>query len=224
MELLEYYDEHEAAKEILQTYKNNNSSNPNAHKFYYNHLKRHQGGATDRAEMIACLQELCDAVPSDSLALELHELMCQNGQGTADTLCILFDYLDYFCRKNDNTAWQRLSEQLTSVYVSCDNDESAKRTSDDNLLHDEDPAVIASVSDMHKDKLAVEKCWKLRQSWWPGYHWTDTEQDDLILLENKAIVACLLQGKDCEFVKYVASKSCSVALGRVLNIMSDNHD
>ncbi|KAK2182742.1 hypothetical protein NP493_339g02009 [Ridgeia piscesae] len=172
IELLEFYGDHERAREVLMDYAEKNVANINAHRYLYNFYQRHD---VDRTEKMEALQALCDVSPSDELVLDLHTLYMDAGAYTLRTLTLLFDMLDFVCWQTVDEPWRRLAGQLMETY----------------RRHNK------------VDLDAIGECWRIRDTWWPLYHFTSHHVDtgDPSLLLHKAMVATFVLGADNSFTK-----------------------
>ncbi|KAI0236113.1 TATA box-binding protein-associated factor RNA polymerase I subunit A [Lamellibrachia satsuma] len=165
IELLEFYGDHERAKEVLVDYAEKNVANINAHKYMYNLYQRHD---SDSSEKIETLQALIHVSPSDELVLDLHSLYQDTGAATLDRVKLLFDMLDFACWQNIDKPWDRFATQLTAIYK----------------------------GHVKADLDTVDECWRIRDTWWPPYHFTVSHctNGDPSLLLHKAVVATFLLG------------------------------
>ncbi|XP_066279317.1 TATA box-binding protein-associated factor RNA polymerase I subunit A-like [Branchiostoma lanceolatum] len=112
VEMLEYYDRTEEAGKVLQSYWEKNPENPNAHKYYYLFLKRHNSPDEQKVKVLKELQKI---VPSDELMLDLVCLKQEDDLG--ECLCVLFDLLDHHCWSQDIRPWQKLADILRNIHT-----------------------------------------------------------------------------------------------------------
>lgn len=182
IEIHEYYEEFERARQLLQKYRKRNPDNPNSHRFLYEFLQRNEqhfeyDSATVQKELTRCLQDVAKLDPANPLVLILCDRMADIGNGNA--LTFIFDLLDFDIWKDRPDGWNWLSDYLQKLLA----------------------------IDTHASKTSVqvlERCWAIRKGWWPAYHFStsalcgeSTEARDLLL--TKSVVATVLLGQGCEF-------------------------
>jgi len=104
IEIYRYYDLD--GKEMLETYRDNNPLNPNAHRYLYEFQTLN---GLPMEDQISSLQDLIRLDPSSPLALTL-------GQKLAETdplrVAVIFDYLDFDHCCQDVEAWSHLADLL----------------------------------------------------------------------------------------------------------------
>ncbi|GAB1285825.1 TATA box-binding protein-associated factor RNA polymerase I subunit A [Apodemus speciosus] len=178
VEMLEFYGDHDGAREMLTNYAYDEKfpSNPNAHIYLYEFLKREKA---PRAKLISVLKILHEIVPSHTLMLEFHTLLrkSESEEHRKLGLAVLFEVLDFAgCTKNI-TAWKYLAKYLKNTLMGS---------------HPE----------------WVEEEWKSRRNWWPAFHfsffWAKNDwKADADLACEKAFVAGILLGKGCKYFRYI---------------------
>ncbi|XP_073672813.1 TATA box-binding protein-associated factor RNA polymerase I subunit A [Garra rufa] len=104
--MLEFYEDEETALQVLENYAYNKEfpTNPNAHVYLYEFLKRHEA---PQAKLISSLKILHSLVPSHELMLELCSLLLQTEQKSdlEEALVISMDLLEFSSWKCDLKAW-----------------------------------------------------------------------------------------------------------------------
>eukprot|EP00070_Physeter_catodon_P023730 XP_023986448.1 TATA box-binding protein-associated factor RNA polymerase I subunit A isoform X3 [Physeter catodon] len=118
VEMLEFYGDQDGAREVLTNYAYDEKfpSNPNAHIYLYNFLKREKA---PREKLISVLKILYQIVPSHKLMLEFHRLLrkSENEEHHKLGLEVLFGVLDFAgCTKNI-TAWKYLAKYLRQTLM-----------------------------------------------------------------------------------------------------------
>ncbi|XP_011372765.1 TATA box-binding protein-associated factor RNA polymerase I subunit A isoform X3 [Pteropus vampyrus] len=118
VEMLEFYGDQDGAREVLTNYAYDEKfpSNPNAHVYLYNFLKREKA---PREKLISVLKILYQIVPSHKLMLEFHRLLRKSGREEHRRLGleVLFAVLDFAgCTKNV-TAWKYLAKCLRETLM-----------------------------------------------------------------------------------------------------------
>uniref|UniRef100_A0A8C9NYZ1 TATA box-binding protein-associated factor RNA polymerase I subunit A n=1 Tax=Spermophilus dauricus TaxID=99837 RepID=A0A8C9NYZ1_SPEDA len=113
VEMLEFYGDQDEARKILTSYAYDEKfpSNPNAHIYLYNFLKKEKA---PRAKLLSVLKNLYQIVPSHRLMLEFHMLLRRSEKEELRKLGlkVLFGVLDFAgCTKNI-TAWKYLARYL----------------------------------------------------------------------------------------------------------------
>ncbi|RXN34944.1 TATA box-binding -associated factor RNA polymerase I subunit A [Labeo rohita] len=107
--MLEFYGDKDSALQVLENYAYNKEfpSNPNAHVYLYQFLKRHEA---PQAKLIGSLKILHSLVPSHELMLELIELLLQTKQkrDQEEALAISMDLLEFPTWKRDLKVWKCL--------------------------------------------------------------------------------------------------------------------
>ncbi|KAL5008787.1 hypothetical protein ScPMuIL_014368 [Solemya velum] len=166
IELLEFLDRLDEARHTLEQYRDRNSENPNAHKYLYEFSMKH---GMETEEKIKQLKAIAGCVPSDSLVLELVQMLWKVRDATA--ICYLFGVLDYGCWRTKLQPWEMMATLLQQ---------------------------ICSESDV-KVKTSLKNCWQVRASWWPSYHFQDhmdLEKESSSVKFYKAVSALFLLGCD----------------------------
>ncbi|XP_057209423.1 TATA box-binding protein-associated factor RNA polymerase I subunit A [Triplophysa rosa] len=111
--MLEHNNSLDEALKVLQNYAYNKDfpSNPNAHVYLYQFLKRHNA---PQSALISSLRILHSAVPSHKLMLEFCSLLLKKHQDTAlkEALCACMDLLEFSSWKCDRDAWKCLLKIL----------------------------------------------------------------------------------------------------------------
>ncbi|KAJ8391538.1 hypothetical protein AAFF_G00088600 [Aldrovandia affinis] len=106
VDMLEFYGDEEGALSVLKDYAYDNRfpSNPNAHVYLYQFLKKHKA---PEKKLIKALQILHASVPSHELMLELCSLLLQTGRESCfrEALTVIFSLLDYSSWKDNLQAW-----------------------------------------------------------------------------------------------------------------------
>uniref|UniRef100_A0A8D0DFG7 TATA-box binding protein associated factor, RNA polymerase I subunit A n=1 Tax=Salvator merianae TaxID=96440 RepID=A0A8D0DFG7_SALMN len=185
VDLLEHYEEYEEAREVLNDYAYNPEypSNPNAHVYFYEFLKRR---GESRKTQISALQVLHELVPSHELMLELFVLLkkTKSSRNHKLRLQVIFEALDFAGWKENVKAWRCLAEQIVEILQS---------------------------SQKQFDWLKKE--WNTRKDWWPAFHFSQflakrNWQENANLASEKVLVAGVLLGKDCKYFKYIIQQGC----------------
>lgn len=171
------------AEAVLKRYAKQNALNPNAWRFLYVFYTQH---GYELEHRISALQELCECVPSDPLAVELYKLSL-HGEASygheCDPIVLFFNHLDY--NMGDSKAWGIMAAILVT--------RSSQREGD---------TTFEGFSE------SVRDCWvnQNRNTWWPSYQFAppmlsldnlDNEECEKILF--KATVAQFLLGLKNKF-------------------------
>ncbi|XP_052442483.1 TATA box-binding protein-associated factor RNA polymerase I subunit A isoform X1 [Carassius gibelio] len=139
--MLEFYEDEEAALQLLENYAYNKEfpSNPNAHVYLYQFLKTHQAPP---AKLIGSLRILHSLVPSHELMLELCSLLLHTKQQSdlEEALAVSMDLLEFSSWRCDMKAWECLLK------------------------------IMKKLKKM-KCKDAVKKEWDVRRSLWISLHY-----------------------------------------------------
>ncbi|NXJ60322.1 TAF1A polymerase, partial [Rostratula benghalensis] len=190
VDLLEFYGDHSEARQVLNDYAYNSKSpaNPNAHVYLYQFLKR-QGES--KKSLLSVLKILHDIVPSHELMIDFN-IMLQKSKKRKNRqlgLAVIFEVLDYAGWKENVKAWSCLARQVKQIVIS-------KR---------------------HLDWIKQE--WNPRKDWWPAFHFSRylakrNWQENESLSYEKALVAGILLGKDCEYFKCVSHQGCKAQVKR----------
>ncbi|XP_022626119.1 TATA box-binding protein-associated factor RNA polymerase I subunit A [Seriola dumerili] len=118
VEMLEFYDDHREALNVLNDYAYDNSfpPNPNAHVYLYQYLKRHD---TSQRKLMKVLKILHVLVPSHELMLEYSFLLLQS-EKTSDhqkALGVVLEMLDFACWRSNMDAWKRLKAIIQKLQL-----------------------------------------------------------------------------------------------------------
>lgn len=109
--MLEFYNDEEGALKVLQNYAYNKDfpSNPNAHVYLYQFLKRHKA---PKSKLIASLRILHSLLPSHQLMLKLCSLLNQTNElkNLQEAFQVCMDLLEFSSWKSDRKAWKCLLE------------------------------------------------------------------------------------------------------------------
>nr|KAF6280050.1 TATA-box binding protein associated factor, RNA polymerase I subunit A [Myotis myotis] len=181
VEMLEFYGDQDGAREVLTNYAYDEKfpSNPNAHVYLYNFLKREKA---PREKLISVLKILYQIVPSHTLMLEFHRLLRKSDKEEHHKLGleVLFGVLDFAgCTKN-LTAWQYLAKYLRQILMG---------------------SHLAWVQDEWNSR----KNWWPGfhfSSFWAKSDW----KEDKALAYEKAFVAGILLGKGCRYFRYISKQ------------------
>ncbi|KAM6217402.1 TATA box-binding protein-associated factor RNA polymerase I subunit A [Rhynchocyon petersi] len=118
IEMLEFYGDRDGAREILTNYAYDEKfpSNPNAHVYLYNFLKREKA---PKEKLISVLKILHQIVPSHKLMLEFHRLLRNSEKEEHHKLAleVLFAVLDFAGCTNNITAWKYLAKYLKQILM-----------------------------------------------------------------------------------------------------------
>ncbi|XP_031193513.1 TATA box-binding protein-associated factor RNA polymerase I subunit A isoform X2 [Mastomys coucha] len=178
VEMLEFYGDQDGAREMLTNYAYDEKfpSNPNAHVYLYEFLKREKA---PRAKLISVLKILHEIVPSHTLMLEFHTLLrkSETEEHRKLGLAVLFEVLDFAgCTKNI-TAWKHLAEYL-------------KQT------------LIESRSEWVEEEWKSRRSWW--PAFHFSFFWAKSDwKADTDLACEKAFVAGVLLGKGCKYFRYI---------------------
>lgn len=181
VEMLEFYGDQDGAREVLTNYAYDEKfpSNPNAHVYLYNFLKREKA---PREKLISVLKILYQIVPSHTLMLEFHRLLRKSDKEEHHKLGleVLFGALDFAgCTKN-LTAWQYLAKYLRQILMG---------------------SHLAWVQEEWNSR----KNWWPGfhfSSFWAKSDW----KEDKALAYEKAFVAGILLGKGCRYFRYISKQ------------------
>ncbi|KAI4899152.1 hypothetical protein NFI96_013240, partial [Prochilodus magdalenae] len=114
--MMEFYNDQEGALKILENYAYNKDypSNPNAHVYLYEFLKRHNAPP---AKLISTLKTLHCLVPSHELMLKYCSLLLksENEKDLRESFTVAVDLLDYPSWKHDLKAWTCLLQVMTAL-------------------------------------------------------------------------------------------------------------
>ncbi|XP_013029434.3 TATA box-binding protein-associated factor RNA polymerase I subunit A isoform X2 [Anser cygnoides] len=190
VDLLEFYGDHQEAREVLSEYAYNSKfpANPNAHVYFYQFLKRH--GASKKS-LVSALKILHDIVPSHELMIDFNIMLQKSKKRKKRRLGleVIFAALDYAGSKENVKAWSCLARQVKQIVI----------------------------SEKHLDWIKEE--WNSRKDWWPAFHFSRylakrNWQENESLTYEKALVAGVLLGKDCKYFKYVSHQGCKAQVKR----------
>ncbi|XP_015712762.1 TATA box-binding protein-associated factor RNA polymerase I subunit A [Coturnix japonica] len=184
VDLMEFYGDHQEAREVLTDYAYNAKfpTNPNAHVYFYQFLKRH---GEPKKSLISALKSLHDIVPSHELMIDFNTMLQKSKKQKRRRLGleVIFAVLDYAGWKESVKAWSCLARQVKQIVIS------------------------------EKHLNWIKKEWNSRKDWWPAFHFSRylakrNWQENEILSYEKALVAGVLLGKDCKYFKYVSRQGC----------------
>ncbi|KAM5144413.1 TATA box-binding protein-associated factor RNA polymerase I subunit A isoform 1-T2 [Callospermophilus lateralis] len=185
VEMLEFYGDQDEARKILTNYAYDEKfpSNPNAHIYLYNFLKKEKA---PRAKLLSVLKNLYQIVPSHRLMLEFHMLLRKSEKEELRKLGlkVLFGVLDFAgCTKNI-TAWKYLARYLRQLLM-------------ENRL--------AWVQEEWNSR----KSWW--PTFHFSYFWAKSDwKEDTDLTCEKAFVAGILLGKGCRYFRYILKQDHQV--------------
>ncbi|XP_063418603.1 TATA box-binding protein-associated factor RNA polymerase I subunit A-like [Mytilus trossulus] len=166
VEILEHYDKIEEAKDILTDYRDRNTDNLNAHKYFYYFCERNGFYPNEEIQLLMNIAEKC---PSDSLVLQLCNKLVEDNK-IPEALNFLFYLLDYNCWQQELKPWKLLVDLIDTRNKSLE------------VIH------------------TLEEIWKMRQSWWPQYHFTSYDcpetGEECELCLCKARYAVFVLGQD----------------------------
>ncbi|XP_027790556.1 TATA box-binding protein-associated factor RNA polymerase I subunit A isoform X1 [Marmota flaviventris] len=185
VEMLEFYGDQDEARKILTNYAYDEKfpSNPNAHIYLYNFLKKEKA---PRAKLLSVLKNLYQIVPSHRLMLEFHMLLRKSEKEELRKLGlkVLFGVLDFAgCTKNI-TAWKYLARYLRQLLM-------------ENRL--------AWVQEEWNSR----KSWW--PTFHFSYFWAKSDwKEDTDLTCEKAFIAGILLGKGCRYFRYILKQDHQV--------------
>ncbi|KAJ8275360.1 hypothetical protein COCON_G00099850 [Conger conger] len=114
--MLEFYGDQEGALSVLKEYAYDSRfpSNPNAHVYLYQHLRKH---LAPNRKLISVLQILHSLLPCHELMLELCDLLLQTAEEESlqEALTVIFSLLDYSGWKSSLEAWSGLRDVLRQL-------------------------------------------------------------------------------------------------------------
>ncbi|XP_045393012.1 TATA box-binding protein-associated factor RNA polymerase I subunit A isoform X4 [Lemur catta] len=185
VEMLEFYGDQDAAREVLTNYAYDEKfpSNPNAHIYLYNFLKRKKA---PRAELLSALKILYQIVPSHKLMLEFHTLLRKSEEEEHHKLAleVLFGVLDFAGCTRNVTAWKYLAKYLRQTLVG------------------NHPVWV-------QEQWSARKNWWPNfhfSCYWAKRDW----KEDTALACEKAFVAGILLGKGCRYFRYISKQDHEV--------------
>uniref|UniRef100_A0A8C0SSJ3 TATA-box binding protein associated factor, RNA polymerase I subunit A n=1 Tax=Canis lupus familiaris TaxID=9615 RepID=A0A8C0SSJ3_CANLF len=193
VEMLEFYGDRDEAREVLTNYAYDEKfpSNPNAHIYLYNFLKREKA---PREKLISVLKILYQIVPSHKLMLEFHRLLRKSDKEDHRKLAleVLFGVLDFAgCTKNI-TAWKYLAKYLRQTLM-------------ENHL--------AWVQEEWNSR---KNWWP---GFHFSFFWAKTNwKEDKALACEKALVAGILLGKGCRYFRYISKQDDQVIKKKIKRI------
>ncbi|KAI6048208.1 TATA box-binding protein-associated factor RNA polymerase I subunit A [Marmota monax] len=193
VEMLEFYGDQDEARKILTNYAYDEKfpSNPNAHIYLYNFLKKEKA---PRAKLLSVLKNLYQIVPSHRLMLEFHMLLRKSEKEELRKLGlkVLFGVLDFAgCTKNI-TAWKYLARYLRQLLM-------------ENRL--------AWVQEEWNSR----KSWW--PTFHFSYFWAKSDwKEDTDLTCEKAFIAGILLGKGCRYFRYILKQDHQVLKKKIKRI------
>ncbi|XP_042538268.1 TATA box-binding protein-associated factor RNA polymerase I subunit A [Dipodomys spectabilis] len=185
VEMLEFYGDHDGARKVLTNYAYDAKfpSNPNAHIYLYNFLKREKA---PKAKLLSVLKILYEIVPSHQLMLEFHVLLRKSEKEEHRKLGleVLFGLLDFAgCTKNI-TAWKYLAKYLKQILIQ------------------NHPTWV-------QEQWNSRKTWW--PAFHFSYFWAKCDwKEDTDLACEKAFVAGILLGKGCRYFRYILKQDHQV--------------
>ncbi|XP_015339103.1 TATA box-binding protein-associated factor RNA polymerase I subunit A isoform X1 [Marmota marmota marmota] len=185
VEMLEFYGDQDEARKILTNYAYDEKfpSNPNAHIYLYNFLKKEKA---PRAKLLSVLKNLYQIVPLHRLMLEFHMLLRKSEKEELRKLGlkVLFGVLNFAgCTKNI-TAWKYLARYLRQLLM-------------ENRL--------AWVQEEWNSR----KSWW--PTFHFSYFWAKSDwKEDTDLTCEKAFIAGILLGKGCRYFRYILKQDHQV--------------
>ncbi|XP_074173085.1 TATA box-binding protein-associated factor RNA polymerase I subunit A isoform X2 [Rhinolophus sinicus] len=185
VDMLEFYGDRDGAREVLTNYAYDEKfpSNPNAHIYLYNFLKREKA---PREKLISVLKILYQIVPSHKLMLEFHRLLRKSEKEEHHKLGleVLFGVLDFSgCTKNI-TAWKYLANYLMQTLMG-------------NHL-----------AWLQEEWNSRKNWWP---SFHFSYFWAKSDwKEDKALACEKALVAGILLGKGYRYFRYISKQDHQV--------------
>lgn len=185
VDMLEFYGDQDGAREVLINYAYDEKfpSNPNAHIYLYNFLKREKA---PREKLISVLKILYQIVPSHKLMLEFHRLLRKSEKEEHHKLGleVLFGVLDFAgCTKNI-TAWKYLANYLMQTLMG-------------NHL-----------AWLQEEWNSRKNWWP---SFHFSYFWAKSDwKEDKALACEKALVAGILLGKGYRYFRYISKQDHQV--------------
>ncbi|XP_063184316.1 TATA box-binding protein-associated factor RNA polymerase I subunit A [Chroicocephalus ridibundus] len=190
VDLLEFYGDHNEARQVLNEYAYNSKfpANPNAHVYLYQFLKRH---GESKKSLVSALKILHEVVPSHELMIDFNIMLQKSKKRKRRRLGleVIFAVLDYAGWKENIKAWSCLAKQVKQIVI----------------------------SEKHLDWIQQE--WNSRKDWWPAFHFSRYSakrnwQENESLSYEKALVAGILLGRGCKYFKYVSHQGCKAQVKR----------
>ncbi|KAM9612706.1 TATA box-binding protein-associated factor RNA polymerase I subunit A isoform 1-T2 [Trichechus inunguis] len=181
VEMLEFCGDQDGAREVLTNYAYDEKfpSNPNAHIYLYNFLKREKA---PKEKLISVLKILYQIVPSHKLMLEFHRILrnSEKEEHRKLGLEVLFAVLDFAgCTKNI-TAWKYLAKYLKQTLMG---------------------SHLAWVQEQWHSRRNWWPTFHFSY-FWAKSDWTE----DKALACEKALVAGMLLGKGCRYFRYISKQ------------------
>ncbi|XP_065820183.1 TATA box-binding protein-associated factor RNA polymerase I subunit A [Labrus bergylta] len=144
VEMLEFYEDHSQALQILNdyAYDSNFPPNPNAHVYLYQYLKRHD--CPDKKMSKGALKMLHLLVPSHELMLEYSSFLLQSekNRDIQKAFGVILEMLDFACWRDNLDVWKHLK------------------------------TIIQKLQLQEDWKNAVSELMAVRKDWWPALHFT----------------------------------------------------
>ncbi|XP_006824851.1 TATA box-binding protein-associated factor RNA polymerase I subunit A-like [Saccoglossus kowalevskii] len=143
------------------------------------------------SKLISILKDILSLIPSDELAIDLCTIVHTCGASETLTLPYLFDMLDYACWQTAVKPWQLLADVIVNIYRNAATNEVT----------------------------ALGDCWRIRNNWWPQYHFRVDQIDTCDcsdLLKSKAVIAALLIDIENPFVMSVKNHLQDKAFNKML--------
>ncbi|KAM6991731.1 TATA box-binding protein-associated factor RNA polymerase I subunit A [Tautogolabrus adspersus] len=144
VEMLDFYEDHEQALQILNdyAYDSNFPPNPNAHVYLYQYLQRHDHPDKKQIKVLKILHVL---VPSHELMLEYGSFLLQSEKNgdTQKALGVILEMLDFACWRDNLDVWKHLK------------------------------TIIQKLQLQEDWKNAVSELMAVRKDWWPALHFTN---------------------------------------------------
>uniref|UniRef100_A0A670Z6K4 TATA-box binding protein associated factor, RNA polymerase I subunit A n=1 Tax=Pseudonaja textilis TaxID=8673 RepID=A0A670Z6K4_PSETE len=194
VDLLEHYEEYEEAREVLNDYAYNSNfpSNPNAHVYYYQFLKRR---GESRQTRISVLQaRILEFYCSNTIKIMGSILISEKRKKHKLQLKVIFATLDFAAWKENVKAWSYLAKQIVEIL----------QNSDKQFYW------LKKEWDIRKDWWpAFHFSLYLAKSNW---------QENKKLTCEKVLIAGILLGKDCKYFKYVTKEGCKVQKKKFLQL------
>ncbi|XP_023565963.1 TATA box-binding protein-associated factor RNA polymerase I subunit A [Octodon degus] len=178
VEMLEFYGDQDGARKVLTNYAYDEKfpSNPNAHIYLYNFLKR---AKAPRSELLSVLKILYQIVPSHKLMLEFHLLLRKSEKEEHRKLGleVLFSLLDFAGCTKSVTAWRCLASYLRQT-------------------------LMANHLGWVQEEWESRRNWW--PTFHFSYFWAKSDwKEDKDLAYEKAFVAGTLLGKGCKYFRYI---------------------
>ncbi|XP_028253207.1 TATA box-binding protein-associated factor RNA polymerase I subunit A [Parambassis ranga] len=121
VDMLEFYEDHEEARNVLNNYAYDSSfpPNPNAHVYLYQYLKRHHAPEKKLMKVLKILHVL---VPSHELMLEYSSLLLHSEKQSdiEKALGVLLEMLDFACWRSNLDVWRSLKAVILKLQIQTD--------------------------------------------------------------------------------------------------------